>query len=85
MSSNSHPDECVGTLLVHQKDLQELSPHQTDKKKKIDENSSKDTTTKADGDDDGAAPTLMRRITKRVQEGLNAPLPNDEDPSTWCD
>lgn len=80
---SSAPDECVGTLLVHQRDLQALTPRPVDSKKVVTVVNNVTEDEPQQQQPAGGSPTILRRITKRIDKALQAPLPPDEDPSTF--
>ena len=77
--TTNHPDECVGTLLVHPQDVQELSSVKVAKRPTVG-------TLLVPSQDlqeltESPPSTLRRRITDR----MNGPAPKDEDADTWAD
>lgn len=62
--------EAVGTLLVPQSDMKELSSYEEAK-----------ASAPVDAADDSKPVTLMRRITKT----MTGPPPNDADSDLWAD
>jgi len=103
MSSNSTTkrDECVGTLLVHQSDMQELSkaspsPTQTEcvgsllvasnDMKELSEAPASPASPE-NSKNTKTTPTLVKRLTERMRnaEWQSGASPDDEDPAFWVD
>ena len=86
------PDEAVGTLLVHQKDLQELSksgppmsPPQVNLKKRVTVGTLlvPPSDLESTPEEKVMEANIKRRVTKAVNDALNAPPPDVDDPSQW--
>jgi hypothetical protein len=88
--SNSKPDECVGSLLVHQQDMRELSSKTLTGQheavgtllvnpSELKELSSKANTSNDQNGDSKQEGGLLRRITKK----LNEPAPDMDEADLW--
>jgi hypothetical protein len=93
MPDSKARDECVGTLLVHQQDMLDLSGSGSSRVTReavgtllVPQSDMKELSAheaKADANDDTEEPkvTLMRRITKT----MTGPPPDDDSADIWAD